>query len=63
MKSICGNDPSKVRSFEARFSDAVFPGDTIITEGWRISPSLCVLQARTQRGGLVLTNAAMELTL
>lgn len=31
----CGNDPARLRSFTGRFSKPVWPGDTIVTRGWR----------------------------
>ncbi len=35
LKSVCGYDPTRVRSFAGRFSAPVFPGETIRTEFWR----------------------------
>ena len=34
LKAVCGNDPANFKSFDARFTDVVFPGDTIITKLW-----------------------------
>lgn len=31
----CGNDPAKLKYFAGRFSRPVWPGDTMITKGWR----------------------------
>jgi acyl dehydratase len=31
----CGNDPARLRFFGGRFSKPVWPGDTIVTRGWR----------------------------
>src|SRR6185436_194775 len=35
LRHACGGDPAKFKSFAARFSGTVFPGDTLITEGWQ----------------------------
>lgn len=31
----CGGDPSKLKSFVGRFSKPVWPGDTLVIQGWR----------------------------
>jgi acyl dehydratase len=41
-----------------RFSGVVFPGDKIITEMWKESDTEIILQTKTQRGDVVLSNAA-----
>jgi acyl dehydratase len=35
LKTVCGYDPTGVRSMAGRFSAPVFPGETIRTEMWR----------------------------
>ncbi|MFX1572516.1 MAG: MaoC/PaaZ C-terminal domain-containing protein [Promethearchaeota archaeon] len=32
---LCDKDPSRLKEFNARFTNVVFPGETIITEGWK----------------------------
>ena len=44
-----------------RFSGVVYPGDTIITEMWEEGNGKVVLQAKTQEGRVVISNAAAEL--
>ena len=34
VRALCGYDPARMRSLEARFSAPVFPGETIRTEIW-----------------------------
>ena len=54
------NDPARLKSFEVRFSGVVYPGETITTDMWQISPGKIVLTAKTERGEAVLTGAAAE---
>jgi acyl dehydratase len=59
LKTYCGNDPTRLRALEVRFSGVVYPGETIVTELWREGSNQIVLQARTQeRGEVVISNAA-----
>ncbi len=58
LKTFCNNDPARLKVFESRFSGVVFPGDTIITEMWKESDSLVIVQSKTQRGDAVLGSAA-----
>ena len=56
----CGGDPARLRSFAARFSGVVFPGDTLTTSGWQVEPGQWVVQVRTQEGKVVLSHAVAE---
>lgn len=62
LKKLCDNDPARLKSFHTRFSGVVFPGDTIITEGWKIDEKKYVIQVKTQTGTVALSNALVELT-
>ena len=56
LRGACGGDPEKFKSFNARFSGVVFPGDTLITEGWKAEKGKYLIRCKTQTGGVVLTN-------
>jgi 3-hydroxyacyl-CoA dehydrogenase/3a,7a,12a-trihydroxy-5b-cholest-24-enoyl-CoA hydratase len=58
IQKYCGGDSDRLKVLDVRFSGVVFPGDTIITEMWKESDSQIILQAKTQRGEVVLSNAA-----
>jgi 3-hydroxyacyl-CoA dehydrogenase/3a,7a,12a-trihydroxy-5b-cholest-24-enoyl-CoA hydratase len=59
LAQFCESDPSRMKDFEVRFSGVVYPGETIVTEMWRESPTRVVLQAKTrERGEVVLSSAA-----
>jgi acyl dehydratase len=56
----CSGDPARLRSFAARFSGVVFPGDTLTTSGWQTAPGQWIVQVCTQDGKIVLSHAAAE---
>jgi len=47
-------DVARLKEFSARFSDVVYPGDTLTTEGWKSGDGY-IIQARTDRS-VVLSN-------
>jgi acyl dehydratase len=56
----CGGNPLRFKSFAARFAGVVFPGDTLTTEGWQLTPGTWTLRTRTQDDRIVLANAVAE---
>lgn len=48
-------DVARLKEFSARFSDSVYPGDTLTTEGWKSGDGY-IIQTRTDRS-IVLSNA------
>src|SRR5918996_1294695 len=56
LNTLCGGDPARFKSFDARFSDVVYPGDTIITKLW-VDGNEAIDQAETQKGNVVVSNA------
>jgi acyl dehydratase len=60
LQEYCGNDPSRFGGLSVRFSGVVYPGDTIITEMWDEGNGKVILQAKTQEGRVVISNAAAE---
>jgi len=59
LAAFCGNDPTRLKSFEVRFAGVVFPGETLTTDMWQVAPGKIVLTARTDRGP-ALAEAAAE---
>jgi acyl dehydratase len=55
VKALCGGDPARFVSLEARFADQVYLGDKIITKMWVTSPGEAIVQAETQNGNVVLS--------
>jgi 3-hydroxyacyl-CoA dehydrogenase/3a,7a,12a-trihydroxy-5b-cholest-24-enoyl-CoA hydratase len=58
LKTFCNNDPAKLKSYEVRFRDVVYPGDTLTTSMWKEGEGRVILQAKTQDGRTVIANAA-----
>ena len=57
-KGACGGDATKVTGFEAKFSKPVWPGDTLVTEGWNVAPGKVALQVSVkERSEAVITGA------
>jgi len=62
VHNVCGGDPSALKSFSGQFRKPVFPGDTIITEGWRDGDRV-ILRASTKErpSEHVFTNASAQI--
>jgi acyl dehydratase len=60
VRHACGGDPGKLASFAARFSGVVFPGDTLVTSGWRDDGGRWAVQVAKPDGTLVLSHAVAE---
>jgi acyl dehydratase len=58
IQKYCDGDSDRFKGLDARFTGVVFPGEKIITEMWKESDSQIILQAKTERGEVVLGNAA-----
>jgi len=62
VKHACGGDPARVRSFAAQFRKPVWPGDTIVTQGWDLGAGKWVLSASVkERPDPVLTSTWAEI--
>ena len=58
LHTLCGSDPANFKSMTGRFADQVFFGDKVITKIWRTGPGQAIVQAVTQKGNVVLSQAA-----
>ena len=52
----CDGDVGRFKEFKARLSGVVYPGDTLVTEGWMEKGGRYLIQSRTDRG-VVLSHA------
>jgi acyl dehydratase len=57
-KGACGGDATKITGFEGQFRRPVWPGDTLVTEGWKVAPGKIALQVSVkERNETVITGA------
>jgi acyl dehydratase len=57
-KGACGGDATKITGFDAQFRKPVWPGDTIVTQGWKVAPGKVALVVKVkERDETVISNA------
>jgi acyl dehydratase len=57
-KGACGGDATKITGFDAQFRKPVWPGDTIVTNGWKVAPGKVALVVKVkERDETVISNA------
>lgn len=62
-KGACGGDAARLTGFEGQFRRPVWPGDTIVTEGWNVAPGKVALQVSIkERDENVITSASATFT-
>ncbi len=62
LKRCCDNQANRLRSIGVRFSHHVFPGETLITEIWQVSPGEIRFQTKAEeRDAVVLSQAWAKL--
>lgn len=57
LHTLCGGDPARFGSFDARFADQVYPGDDIVTKLWVVGDGEAIVRAETQNGNTVLSKS------
>jgi acyl dehydratase len=61
-KGAAGGDNSKVKAFSAQFRRPVWPGDTIVTKGWKTTEKMVALEVHVkEREGAVIAGAWAEI--
>jgi len=59
VKGACGGDASKLKAFEAQFRKPVWPGDTIVTQGYKLDDGRYAVSVGVkERPEPVITNAS-----
>jgi acyl dehydratase len=54
LHALCGGDPARFRSMEARFSSPVWPGDTLTVSIWEAGDGEAVFQTRRDADTVVI---------
>ena len=61
VKAVCAGDASRLHAFEAQFRRPVWPGETLVTEGWVVRPGAVALRVKVrERDETVITGAWAE---
>jgi acyl dehydratase len=56
VDAALGKEPSRVRTYKARFSGSVYPGETVVTRIWETEKGVALEAVTTERGEAVLSN-------
>jgi acyl dehydratase len=56
LHSVCGGNPERLKFLSVRFTGVVYPGETLVTEGWHVGSKAYAIQTKTGDGRLVLGN-------
>jgi len=63
VETCAGDEPERFKSIQVRFSKPVFPGETIVSQLWKVSPTEIICKARVKERDLdVITNAKVTLS-
>jgi len=62
VHQICGGDPQRLKSFAVRFMNVVYPGETLIIEGWKGGAGKAIIRTSAQDGRVLLGNAVAEIS-
>ena len=58
IEGMLDGEADKLREYEVRFRNVVFPGQKLITKMWKEGKGRCVLEAHTDDGRMCIANAA-----
>jgi acyl dehydratase len=53
IKALCNGDPERLQRLDVRFSNPVFPGDTLVTEIWHEAEGVAAFRVRVLERGIV----------
>ncbi len=56
-KAMCAGDATRLRAFEAQFKRPVWPGETLVTEGWQVGDGAALRVKVKERDEVVISGA------
>lgn len=59
-EKFCDQDPNKIKSYSARFTSHVFPGETLIVESYKEGSNI-IFETKTKERGKVACVGVIEL--
>jgi acyl dehydratase len=62
LKTLCDGDSTRIGSFDVRFTNPVFPGETLSTDMWRDGPVVSYRTRVVERDAVVLDHGRALLT-
>jgi acyl dehydratase len=60
VKLACGYDPARLKSMQVRFTQPIFPGETLRTEIWREASIVSFRARAVERDQVVISNGRAE---
>ena len=60
VQEVFKGDSGKIKSYSARFSSPVLPGETLQVKGWQARPNLFLLEVFNAKGEAVIRNGVIE---
>jgi len=57
-RGACAGDATRLKAFEGQFRRPVWPGDTLVTDGWLVRPDAVALQVRVKERDEVVVSGA-----
>jgi acyl dehydratase len=57
-EAVCGGDAQRLTAFEASFKKPVWPGDTLVTEGWTVAPGKIAITVSVKERSEVVIGGA-----
>ena len=56
LQTLAGGDAKRYKSVQLRFASPVMPGETLVTEVWKESPTSFIFQVKVKETGKVCVN-------
>ena len=61
VKAACGGEGARVKTISARFARPVWPGQTLVTDGWIEGSRVLARTSAKERTEVVLSHVALDI--